>query len=105
MINTGQFASHLSFSKKAINFSEFILSSITPKCISFRAETALINLKLKLPQLSLTMGISVAIVAYLGMIEFKMPGLVKTIVGTSLELVNIGKEQVEAFNKTAESIE
>ena len=51
------------------------------------------------------MDIAVAIVAYLGMIEFKMPGLVKTIVGTSLELVNIGKEQVEAFNKTAESIE
>jgi hypothetical protein len=49
-------------------------------------------------------AIAVPIVAYLGMIVYKTPGLVQIIVETGLDLVNTGKERVEAFNKIAESI-
>jgi len=49
-------------------------------------------------------AISVAIVAYLGMIVYKTPDLIKTIVETGLGIVSTGKERVEAFNKIAENI-
>jgi hypothetical protein len=49
-------------------------------------------------------AIAVPVVAYLGMIVYKTPGLVQIIVDTGLDLVNTGKERVEAFNKIAESI-
>ncbi len=49
-------------------------------------------------------AISVSIVAYLGVMVYKTPGLVKIIIDTGLDLVKTGKERVEAFNKIAESI-
>ncbi len=49
-------------------------------------------------------AISVAIVSYLGMIVYKTPDLIKTIVDTGLGIVSTGKERVEAFNKIAENI-
>lgn len=48
--------------------------------------------------------IAISIVAYLGMIVYKTPGLIKIIVDTGLDLVNTGKERVEAFNEIVESI-
>ncbi|MFK5947831.1 MAG: hypothetical protein QM500_03540 [Methylococcales bacterium] len=49
-------------------------------------------------------AISVAIVSYLGMIVYKTPDLIKTIVDTGLGIVSTGKERIEAFNKIAENI-
>ena len=49
-------------------------------------------------------AVAVPVVAYLGMIVYTTPGLVQIIVDTGLDLVNTGKERVEAFNKIAESI-
>jgi len=48
--------------------------------------------------------IAVPVVAYLGMIVYKTPGLVQMIIDTGLDLVSKGKERVEAFGKIAESI-
>jgi len=48
--------------------------------------------------------VAVPVVAYLGLIVYKTPGLVKMIVDTGLDLVTTGKERVEAFNKIAESV-
>lgn len=48
--------------------------------------------------------IAVPVVAYLGLIVYKTPGLVQIIVDTGLDLVNTGKRRVEAFNEIAESV-
>jgi len=49
-------------------------------------------------------AIAVTIVAYLGLMVYKTPGLIKIIVDTGLDLVNTGKTRVEAFNEIVESI-
>jgi len=49
-------------------------------------------------------AVAVPIVAYLGLIVYKTPGLVQMIVDTGVGLVNTGKERVEAFNKIAENV-
>jgi len=49
-------------------------------------------------------AIAVSIVAYLGMVVYKTPGLIKIIIDTGLDLVSTGKGRVEAFNAIAESI-
>ncbi len=48
--------------------------------------------------------IAVSIVAYLGLIVYRTPDLIKMIVDTGLDLVNTGKARVEAFNQIAESV-
>lgn len=48
--------------------------------------------------------IAVPVVAYLGMIVYKTPGLVQMILETGVDLINTGKARVEAFNKIAESV-
>lgn len=48
--------------------------------------------------------VAVPVVAYLGMIVYKTPGLVQIIIDTGMDLVNAGKARVEAFNKIAESV-
>jgi len=49
-------------------------------------------------------AVAIPVVAYLGFMVYKTPGLVQVIVDTGLDLVNTGKQRVEAFNKIAESI-
>jgi hypothetical protein len=49
-------------------------------------------------------AVAVPIVAYLGLIVYKTPGLVQMIVDTGVGLVNTGKERVESFNKIAENV-
>lgn len=48
--------------------------------------------------------IAVPLVGYLGMIVYKTPGLIQMVVDTGIELVNTGKQRVEAFNKIVESV-
>lgn len=48
--------------------------------------------------------IAVPIVGYLGMIVYKTPGLLQMLIDTGLDLVNTGKQRVEAFNEMAENI-
>ncbi len=48
--------------------------------------------------------VAVPVVAYLGMMAYKTPGLASMIIETGLDLVNTGKQRVEAFNKIADSI-
>lgn len=48
--------------------------------------------------------IAVPVVAYLGMLVYKTPGLVNMIVEIGLDLVTTGKNRVEAFNEIAENI-
>ena len=48
--------------------------------------------------------IAIPVVGYLGMMVYKTPGLVDTIVNTGLDLIKTGKEKVESFNKIADSI-
>lgn len=47
--------------------------------------------------------VAVPVVAYLGKIVYGTPGLIQMIVDNGLELVNVGKQRVEAFNKIAEA--
>ena len=49
-------------------------------------------------------AIAIPVVAYLGMIVYKTPGLVDMIVKIGLDLINNGKERVNAFNEIAESV-
>ncbi len=49
-------------------------------------------------------GISVVIVGFLGKMIVTTPGLIKIIVDIGVDLVNMGKARVEAFNKIAEDI-
>jgi len=48
--------------------------------------------------------VAIPVVGYLGMIVYKTPGLVAMIIETGLDLVNTGKDRIEAFNKIAEDI-
>jgi hypothetical protein len=49
-------------------------------------------------------GVAIPIVAYLGMIVYKTPGLIKIIIDTGLDLVNTGKQRIEAFNQIVETV-
>lgn len=48
--------------------------------------------------------IAVPTVAYLGLKVYRIPGLVKMIIDTGIELVNTGKTKIDAFNALAESV-
>lgn len=48
--------------------------------------------------------IAVSAVAYLGMKVYKIPGLVKMIIDTGVELIGTGKSKIEAFNAIADSV-
>lgn len=48
--------------------------------------------------------VAVPTVGYLGLMAYKIPGLVKMLIDTGLDLVNTGKSRVEAFNPILESI-
>ncbi len=48
--------------------------------------------------------VAVPLVAYLGMIVYKTPGLVQMLIDTGIDLANAGKQRVEAFNEIANSI-
>ncbi|MCQ8181258.1 hypothetical protein NP603_09065 [Methylomonas sp. SURF-1] len=47
--------------------------------------------------------VAVPAVAYLGKIVYNTPGLIQMIVDNGIELANLGKQRVEAFNKIAEA--
>lgn len=47
--------------------------------------------------------IAVPGVAYLGKIVYTTPGLVQMLVDNGIDLVNMGKQRVDAFNKLAEA--
>lgn len=47
--------------------------------------------------------VAVPVIAYLGMRVYKMPELSKLIIDTGIELFNMGKAKIEAFNILAES--
>jgi hypothetical protein len=47
--------------------------------------------------------LAVPVVAYLGKIVYSMPGLIRMIVDNGIDLVNVGKQRVEAFNKLVEA--
>jgi hypothetical protein len=49
--------------------------------------------------------IAVPVVAYLGMIVYKTPGLINLVIEIGLDLVKTGKTRIEAFNKIAEEIQ
>jgi hypothetical protein len=48
--------------------------------------------------------IAIPVVSYLAMSAYKIPGLAKMLVDTGLDLVNTGKNRVEAFNAVVESV-
>lgn len=48
--------------------------------------------------------VAIPLVAYLGLIVYKTPGLVQMIIDTGIDLVNTGKQRVEAFNEIANSV-
>jgi uncharacterized membrane protein len=48
--------------------------------------------------------IAIAVVSYLAMSAYKIPGLGKMVIDTGLDLVSTGKVRVEAFNAVAESV-
>ena len=48
--------------------------------------------------------ISVVIVSYLGLIVYRTPDLIKTIVDTGVDLVSTGRAKVEAFGQIADNI-
>jgi hypothetical protein len=47
--------------------------------------------------------VAVPAVGYLGKIVYKTPGLIQMIIENGIDLANIGKQRVEAFNKLAEA--
>lgn len=47
--------------------------------------------------------VAVPVVAYLGKIVYSTPGLIPMLVENGIDLVNMGKQRVEAFNKLAEA--
>ncbi len=49
--------------------------------------------------------IAVPVVAYLGMMVYKTPGLVNLVIEIGMDLVNSGKTRIEAFNKIVEDIQ
>ncbi len=48
--------------------------------------------------------IGLPIVGYLGKMAYNTPGLIAMVMETGVDLVKVGKERVDAFNKIAESI-
>jgi len=48
--------------------------------------------------------IGVPVVAYLGLIVYRTPGLVKMLLDIGMDLVNAGKSRVDEFNKLAETV-
>ncbi len=48
--------------------------------------------------------IAVPVAAYLSMSAYKIPGLITMIIETGLDLVNMGKARVEAFNEILDSV-
>ena len=48
--------------------------------------------------------IGLPIVGYMGKMIYETPGLVSMIMETGLDLIKIGKDKVEAFNKIAEAV-
>jgi hypothetical protein len=48
--------------------------------------------------------IAVPVVAYLGKIVYNTPGLVSMLIENGMDLVSMGKQRVDAFNKIAESV-
>lgn len=48
--------------------------------------------------------IAVPAVGYLGLIVYKTPNLVKTLLDTGIDLVHTGKSRVEAFNEIAKTV-
>ena len=48
--------------------------------------------------------LAVPVVAYLGKIVYSTPGLIQMVIENGIELVNVGKQRVEAFNKIAEAV-
>lgn len=49
-------------------------------------------------------GVAIPVVAYLGMVVYKTPGLISIIIDTGLDIVNTGKQRVEAFNQIVEDV-
>ncbi len=49
-------------------------------------------------------AVAIPVVGYLGLIVYKTPGLVDMVVRIGLDLINNGKERVDAFNEIAESV-
>lgn len=47
--------------------------------------------------------LAVPAVAYLGKIVYNTPGLIQMLVENGIDLANVGKQRVEAFNKLAEA--
>ena len=47
--------------------------------------------------------LAVPVVAYLGKIVYNTPGLIQMLVDNGIDLANMGKQRVEAFNKIAEA--
>lgn len=47
--------------------------------------------------------VAVPAVAYLGKIVYTTPGLIQMLIDNGIDLVNLGKERVGAFNKLAEA--
>lgn len=47
--------------------------------------------------------LAVPAVAYLGKIVYATPGLIQMLIDNGIDLVNTGKQRVEAFNKLAEA--
>ena len=48
--------------------------------------------------------IAVPVVGYLGLMAYKTPDLAKMLIDTGVDLVNTGKNRVEAFNPILENI-
>lgn len=50
------------------------------------------------------LAVAISVVAYLGVIVYKIPGLVDMILQIGLHLVSNGKAHIDAFNTIAESV-
>lgn len=48
--------------------------------------------------------VAVPVVAYLGKVVYGTPGLIQMIIENGIDLVNVGKQRVEAFNKIADAV-
>lgn len=48
--------------------------------------------------------VAVPVVAYLGLLVYRTPGLCNMLIDTGVELVNTGKTKVEAFNEIADAV-
>lgn len=48
--------------------------------------------------------VAIPVAGYLSMSAYKIPGLVKMLIDTGIDLVNTGKNRVEAFNQILESV-